>query len=401
MAVSAIRAAMRSHGIARSFWYLAAVAYGIWLLPQSLSTYGDLFDTPDRLQFLIKFLFSFWIVPLSMTLCLDDDSPGGSIDWLLMFDFCQGLFFVIGAYSFFHFDSGFETTLVRSAWGAYFLYYGLLAGAFQLRSTFTHSLAGRFLFRRMALFLLFCAFVDAGYYYGSGSLLETGSWFDIFWSILLCIPLLFAASWNDVARTELGWAPEIQARGQLLGRIPSLVFPILILIFFLIFSVRIYLGQLDTHPPLRPGRQWRHRHCAKRLLRRSTRPAHLELLTADRPLPTDKQHCSPPSGFETVAVIVAVPTEIPLTTRGVLWVKPVGATVAELVTDSEIGVVLDVGATWHLSYLSARLEDWRYSKRTLKASCCRSPAPRPRSQAGMDHHFACTRREHTLEVTEG
>jgi diguanylate cyclase (GGDEF)-like protein len=245
LVISAIGAATRSNAIARSYWYLTAFAYGIWLVPQSLSTYGDLFDTPDRLQSLIKFLFSFWLVPLSMTLCLDEESPRGAIDGLLMFDFCQGLFFVIGAYSYFHFNSGFETTLVRSAWGAYFLYYGLLAGAFQLRSILTYSLAARILFRRMAFFLFFCALIDAAYYYGSGSLLQTGSWFDIFWSILLAIPLLFAASWNDLERTELLCAPGIQARGQLLGRIPSLVFPL----FVLIFSVRI--GQ--TNVPLALG----------------------------------------------------------------------------------------------------------------------------------------------------
>jgi hypothetical protein len=55
----------------------------------------------------------------------------------------------------------------------------------------------------------------------------------------------------------------------------------------------------------------------------------------------------PPSEFETVAVSVAVPTDIPLTTTAVVCVKvPVGLTIAAgLVMESEIGSVFDEGET--------------------------------------------------------
>ena len=55
----------------------------------------------------------------------------------------------------------------------------------------------------------------------------------------------------------------------------------------------------------------------------------------------------PPSEFETVAVIVAVPADIPLTTTAVVCVNvPVGLTMADgLLMESKIGVVFDEGDT--------------------------------------------------------
>jgi hypothetical protein len=54
-----------------------------------------------------------------------------------------------------------------------------------------------------------------------------------------------------------------------------------------------------------------------------------------------------PSAFETVAVIVAVPTDTPLTITLVLFVNvPVGLTMAAgLVMEREMGVVFDEGET--------------------------------------------------------
>jgi coenzyme F420-reducing hydrogenase gamma subunit len=55
----------------------------------------------------------------------------------------------------------------------------------------------------------------------------------------------------------------------------------------------------------------------------------------------------PPSEFEIVAVIVAVPTESPSTTTAVVFVKvPVGLTMAAgLVIEREIGSAFDAGET--------------------------------------------------------
>ncbi len=235
--VVVFHAAIRSHGLARSFWYLTAFSYCAWIVPQALSTYGDRFDTPELTQSTIKFLFSFWLLPMSMTLCLDEDSKRGGLDWLLILDFCQGFLFLFAAHSYFHFNSGFEPSLAPPVWIAYFLWYGLLAGAFLLRSILAHSVVARMLFRRLAFFLLFSAAVDALYYYGSGSLLQTGSRFDIFWSILLVYPLLMAASWNDNDWPEADENPGAQARGRLLGRVPGLVFPLFI------FLMAVHISQ--------------------------------------------------------------------------------------------------------------------------------------------------------------
>src|SRR6266478_4890427 len=230
------RTAVRSRGLACSFWYLTAFAYCAWIVPQALSTYGDIFQTPEVTQSAIKFLFSFWLLPLTMTLCLNEASPRRGFDRLLMLDMGQALLFVIAAYSYFRFNSGYEPELHPSVWSAYFFYYGLLAGAFLLRSILTHSRAGQRLFRRMAFFLLFSTAVDAMYYYGSGSLLLTGSWFDIFWSILLVYPLLMAGTWEDEQSEESEDNPSNQVREQLFGRVPGLVFP------FSILLMAVHLG---------------------------------------------------------------------------------------------------------------------------------------------------------------
>jgi diguanylate cyclase (GGDEF)-like protein len=236
LVVVVFRTAARSRGLACSFWYLTAFAYCAWMVPQALSTYGDIFQTPEVTQSAIKFLFSFWLLPLTMTLCLNEASPRRGFDRLLMLDMGQALLFVIAAYSYFRFNSGYEPELHPSVWSAYFFYYGLLAGAFFLRSILTHSRAGQRLFRRMAFFLLFSTAVDAMYYYGSGSLLLTGSWFDIFWSILLVYPLLMAGTWEDEESEESEDNPSNQVREQLFGRVPGLVFP------FSILLMAVHLG---------------------------------------------------------------------------------------------------------------------------------------------------------------
>lgn len=222
--------AVHNTGLARSFWFLTAFSYCLWIIPQGLSTIGDLKTLPLAIQPAIKFLFSFWLLPVSLTLCLDDHSPSGGVDRTLIIDYGQGLLFIIAAYCYFRFESGFEIGLQPSVWTAYFTYYGFMAGAFFLRSALSHTRASRLLFRRMAFFLLLSAAVDLMYYYGAANLLPTGSWFDLFWTILLVYPFLMTAAWDANIGEPSEPGPALRVPGQLLAKVPALFFPISILL---------------------------------------------------------------------------------------------------------------------------------------------------------------------------
>jgi diguanylate cyclase (GGDEF)-like protein len=224
-----VDASRRSEGIARAFWNLTTAAYLLWMVGQSLSVYNDLAPTP-QLTPVTNLLFSFWFAPLAMALFLDPEHETGRLDAIMVLDFCQGVLVCIAAYLYFFYIPKSESPaeLSHSVWIPYFGGYGLVAIAFVLRAIVNQSRDVRILFGRMGIFLALSGGVDAMYYYGPGSILKTGQWFDLLWSLLLIIPMVIAATWKQVEAPEVLMEAPVREK-RIYTDLFYLIYPLLVL----------------------------------------------------------------------------------------------------------------------------------------------------------------------------
>ncbi len=235
----------RSEGMARAFWLLATSAYGLWMVAQGLSVYNDLASFPVIVPF-ANLLFSFWFAPLAMALFLDPEHERGRLDTLMVLDFAQGLLVCVAAYLYFYYipkaEAGSE--LSHTVWIPYFGGYGLVAGAFILRSILSRSRDVRSLFGRVGLFLGLSGCVDALYYYGPGMFLRTGQWFDILWSALLVIPMAIAATWKQAEAPPISHDQPVREK-RIYTEIFYLIYPLLVLFMSLrIARERLWIAAL-------------------------------------------------------------------------------------------------------------------------------------------------------------
>jgi hypothetical protein len=232
---ASLRAGRGPDRLARWFWQLTAAAFSIWIIAQVLGTYGDLVVVPDFVRWSINLLFCFWSLPLVMALFLDPEQELKSFDLLLVLDFAQGVIFCVASYLYFFYipyRTEHGTDLANSVWAPYFMGYGIMTGAFFLRSVLTHSKVVRQLFGRMAVFLMFSGIIDCMYYYGPGRGLRPGAWFEILWSVLLLIPLIAAATWSLPEFQGAEVEPAGYRHGLVTTRLFPLLFPLLILGMF-------------------------------------------------------------------------------------------------------------------------------------------------------------------------
>jgi hypothetical protein len=173
----------RSSGGARYAWRLLAVAFVVWAVAQALAVYVDVSGdhSPDSLSDTLFFLS---VVPFGMLTFLDPDSEPNCFDRLHILDFIQvGILSVSiflcfsprmwspgGAFHFGHFT-----------WSRNIAFDGLLVVTFVLRAFLTKSKVVRWLFGRMALFLLLSGLADS-FALSPGQDLPPGGWFDLIWS---------------------------------------------------------------------------------------------------------------------------------------------------------------------------------------------------------------------------
>lgn len=230
MVFSCFAAARSCEGLPRHFWRLAALAFSIWGIAQGIATYSDVLPTSLLSLWSENLLFSFWFVPLAMSLFLDPDREQKGFDWLLVLDFVQAVLFCIAGYLYFFYIPRSEsaTELAHSVWNPYFAGYGLVATAFLLRAKLSESAGVRSVFGRLGIFLFASEIVDALYYYGPGRGLQTGAWFDLLWSALLVFALAMSATWRAV---ELASEPveEVPRRSLVATQLFPLLYPLLIL----------------------------------------------------------------------------------------------------------------------------------------------------------------------------
>lgn len=237
LVVSLTLTARRSEGMARAFWHLGTMAYVLWLIAQGLSIVNDLHPLATVL-WITNLLFCFWFVPLAMALFLDPEHESGRVDALVALDFVQGVMVCVAAYLYFFYLPKAESPseLAHAVWAPYFGGYGLVSGAFVLRSIVTRSRDSRRLFGIMGAFLALSGCVDALYYYGPGRGLQTGQWFDALWSALLLVPMAIATTWKQDEEPPLSSeAPQREKR--IYTELFYLIYPLAVLLMSLRIAV--------------------------------------------------------------------------------------------------------------------------------------------------------------------
>jgi hypothetical protein len=184
----------RSRGVARYVWRLLAVTFVVWAVAQGLGVYLDI-SGDHSLDSLDDILFFLSVIPFGMLPFLDPDGEPNSFDRLHILDFVQVCIFSVSIFLCFSPRMWSPATAFRIGhftWSRNISFDGLLVVTFVLRALLTKSKPVRWLFGRMALFLLISGLADS-YALGPGQDLQPGGWFDLTWSALLAIPILIAA----------------------------------------------------------------------------------------------------------------------------------------------------------------------------------------------------------------
>ena len=202
----------RSTGIARYAWRLLAVTFVVWVVAQVLGVYLDT-SGDHSLDSLDDILFFLSVIPFGLLPFLDPDGEPNHFDRLHIFDFVQVCIFWVSIFLCFSprmWSPANAFRIGHFTWSRNISFDGLLVATFVLRALLTKSKAVRWLFGRMALFLLFSGLADS-YALSPGQDLPPGGWFDLIWSALLGFPILIAATWKSPNEGQTDGSPESQS----------------------------------------------------------------------------------------------------------------------------------------------------------------------------------------------
>jgi diguanylate cyclase (GGDEF)-like protein/PAS domain S-box-containing protein len=202
----------RSRGIARYAWRLMAVGFVVWAVAQALTVYSDISGDhlPDSFD---DILFFFSVIPFGMLPFLDPDGEPNHFDRLHILDFVQVCILSVSIFLCFSprmWSPAAAFRIGHFTWSRNISFDGLLVVTFVLRALLTKSKAIRWLFGRMALFLLLSGLADS-YALSPGQDLQPGGWFDLIWSALLGLPILIAATWKNEKGDQTDGSPKFQS----------------------------------------------------------------------------------------------------------------------------------------------------------------------------------------------
>jgi diguanylate cyclase (GGDEF)-like protein/PAS domain S-box-containing protein len=184
----------------------------VWAVAQALAVYVDVSGN-HSLDSLADTLFFLSVVPFGMLSFLDPDGEPNSFDRLHILDFVQVCILSLLIFLCFSARMWSPADVLRIGhftWSRNICFDGLLVVTFVLRASLTKSKAVRWLFGRMALFLLLSGLGDS-YALSPGQDLRPGGWFDLIWSALLGFPILIAATWKNAKEGQTDGSPKSQS----------------------------------------------------------------------------------------------------------------------------------------------------------------------------------------------
>ena len=231
------QASRRAGAFGKRVWRLAAFSGLLSCLGQGLYTdYYDYLHAPLGTLWPSDPLVFFWVVPILMTLFLSPRDPNSGHQWLRVFDFAQVCTLVLALeLSQIYVPSRWQAagqSMQYRALHAGIFFFGLLAASFIVRALTTPNRVERSYFGRMGAFLFFHGVVLNGtLYYQAAGHYQQGEWPDLVWTLMFCVLILVAGTWNE---SEASLSIEAPSRGlQLLAQfspllIPAVVFPLVL-----------------------------------------------------------------------------------------------------------------------------------------------------------------------------
>jgi signal transduction histidine kinase len=241
-ALACLAAARRSDRLGNYLWKLLSLSALLWLGAQALGIYCDYGHAGLFLNVLDDFLFSLANLPLGVAIFLDNDFKLNKIGGTYVLDFIQVLLAWTAVYSYLffmrvHLQQQVGSNVAVPTYERELAYTVLLAAAFLLRSLAGRVGTTRAFFGRMGVFLLLESVVDGYYNYPrqSRAYLETGTWFDMVWSLLAVTAVLIAATWNKTGEIESASKRPPSTTSRLVKQLLPLGYPM----FILLASARI------------------------------------------------------------------------------------------------------------------------------------------------------------------
>jgi PAS domain S-box-containing protein len=224
--VVSVRAARRSTGLPREFWWFASAGYALWCLAQAFDSYlGLILKIPFEQRWALDILYYAW--PASLVIGLSLRAEGNEKNWVWerILDFLQAGILLVMLYVYF---SG---TPLRprgaGVWNLSLATDGLIAVAFFARAALSGRDPTRKLFQRIAYFRLAAALTDLYFVVGLSDGVRS-NWFDPVWSAQWLFAIYAATPWegNAKAKVERKRLPKVQQTpaGQFL--LPT--FPLLV-----------------------------------------------------------------------------------------------------------------------------------------------------------------------------
>jgi len=233
-AFALVQAGKRSNALARYVWFIAAFAAILFCVGELCDLYAELVPESPRIATLGDVFSVFWFGPVSLTLFLEPDFELRRFDKIHILDFIQVVLSWIVIYFFFLYmptreisNSPFVHSWLRATWAGSLVYDGLMAATFLLRSALTNSPVIRALFGRIGLFLVFVVAGDFYYNY-LGATLQTGSWYEIVWTLLGIAPIVLAVTWDETTLANTGSLPSGHDRAR--NRLFPTLFALLVLL---------------------------------------------------------------------------------------------------------------------------------------------------------------------------
>ncbi len=216
--VCAVGATKRGRGVAKIFWGMLALSFGMWTTAQALATYSYVWlgESLPRVS-IANVLFRFYSAPIAMLLLLDDRQEEEGTDWQRVLDLVQLGTIVFLWYLIIDFGTAWRLQLMDSSlidtiyalnpinW--------LLAVASILKANFSPSAQIRALWSRFSVYLFTYALLagTGNYLAGVWNPIPVG-WFDVLWTTPLLLGAVLAATWN--AETSLEEADVRAPKGR-------------------------------------------------------------------------------------------------------------------------------------------------------------------------------------------
>jgi len=169
-------------------WTWLALSFIVFVAAQSLGTYIDV-SSHHGLDWLDDIQFSLSVIPIAMLPFLDPGREHNRLDRLHVLDFLQVSCFWMTVYLYFRNTRSLAYATVGwegFGWSASVIFHAILTLSFLLRAVLGKSKAALTFFGGIAAYVFFSGLGDS-YAALSSNNVQSGHWFDLVWSLSLCM----------------------------------------------------------------------------------------------------------------------------------------------------------------------------------------------------------------------